>query len=193
VSINFSITKNQMIWLLPWVIFVGLTIVLWTRLGVDPKIVPQAMTNQPLPQFGLPSLSLSSTQVQLKTAADLPRKPFILHVWGSWCPTCIIEQRYLLTLADQGVILVGVNYKDQTTDAQAHLVQHGNPYVLNVQDLQGDFGVDLGVTGAPESFVIDQNHRIRLHIVGEVDDAVWRQQVQPCLNRLSKHGAGPCV
>ncbi len=184
-----SIKKNQILWLLPLAIFLGLTIVLWTRLGIDPKTVPQAMTNQRLPEFSLPSL----THSQLKTTADLPRKPFILHVWGSWCPTCVTEQRYLQKLAGQGVILVGVNYKDQAADAEAHLAQHGNPYVFNLHDLQGDLGVDLGVTGAPESFVIDQDHRIRLHILGEVDDTVWRQRLQPCLNRLNQHGAGQCV
>ncbi len=185
--------KNQLLWLLPLVIFVGLTIVLWKRLGVDPKIIPQEMTNQRLPEFSLPSLSLGLTQGALKTTADLPSKPFILHVWGSWCPTCVTEQRYLQKLANQGVILVGVNYKDQTADAEAHLAQYGNPYVFNIQDLQGDLGVDLGVTGAPESFVIDQAHGIRVHVVGEVDDTVWQQQIQPCLNWLNQHGAGQCV
>ncbi len=184
-----SLKRNQIIWLLPFVIFIGLAIVLWTRLGVDPKIVPQATTDQLLPEFSLPSL----TDGQLQTAASLPKKPFILNVWGSWCPTCAIEQPYLLKLAHQGVVLVGVNYKDQPADALAYLAQRGNPYLLNLQDLKGDLGVDLGVTGAPESFVIDQDHRIRLHILGEVDDAVWHNQLQPCLERLHAHGAGQCV
>lgn len=184
-----SIKKNQILWLLPFAIFAVLAIVLWTRLGVDPKIVPQATTDQPLPTFSLPSLA----DGQLQTTAALPKKPFILNVWGSWCPTCAIEQPYLLKLASQGVTLVGVNYKDQPADALAYLAQRGNPYVLNVQDLQGDLGVDLGVTGAPESFVIDQDHRIRLHILGEVDETVWLKQLKPCLDRLNTHGEGQCV
>ena len=181
--------KSILIGLMPFIIFIGLSIVLWTRLGVDPKIVPQATTDQLLPGFHLPRL----VDGQLQTAANLPKEPFILNVWGSWCPTCAAEQPYLLKLAKQGVVLVGVNYKDQPSDASAYLVQHGNPYLLNVQDLQGDFGVDLGVTGAPESFVVDQEHRIRLHILGEVNDSVWREQLKPCLDRLNAHGAGQCT
>lgn len=183
-----KIQKRKFIWLFPFIIFVGLSIVLWTRLGVDPKIVPQATTDRVLPTFHLPNL----VDGQIQTAENLPKKPFILNVWGSWCPTCAAEQPYLLQLAKQGVVLVGVNYKDQSRDALAYLAQHGNPYLLNLQDLQGDFGIDLGVTGAPESFVIDQEHRIRLHILGAVDDTVWREQLQPCLDRLATQGAGQC-
>ncbi|MDE2422187.1 MAG: DsbE family thiol:disulfide interchange protein [Gammaproteobacteria bacterium] len=181
--------KRTLIWLFPFIIFIGLAIVLWTRLGVDPKIVPQATTNQELPAFNLPNL----VDGQIQTSANLPKKPFILNVWGSWCPTCAAEQPYLVELAKQGVVLVGVNYKDQPSDALAYLAQRGNPYVLNLQDLQGDFGVDLGVTGAPESFVVDQEHHIRLHVLGEVNDTVWREQLKPCLDHLNAHGAGQCA
>jgi cytochrome c biogenesis protein CcmG/thiol:disulfide interchange protein DsbE len=162
---------------------------LWTRLGVDPTIVPQATTDQLLPNFSLPNLA----DGQLQTTANLPKMPFILNVWGSWCPTCAVEQPYLLKLAKQGVVLVGVNYKDQPVDALSYLALRGNPYLLNLQDLQGDLGVDLGVTGAPESFVVDQDRRIRLHIIGEVNDTVWRKQLQPCLERLNTRGAGSCI
>lgn len=180
--------RKQILWLLPLVIFIGLAVVLWTRLGVDPKILPQATTDQSLPSFNLPNLANG----QLQTNASLPTKPFILNVWGSWCPTCAMEQPYLLKLKQQGVVLVGVNYKDQPADALAFLVQRGNPFVLNLQDLSGDFGIDLGVTGAPESFVIDQSHHIRKHILGEVNDNVWRTQLKSCLDQLNAKGAGQC-
>lgn len=130
---------------------------------------------------------------QLQTNADLPTKPFILNVWGSWCPTCAVEQPFLLKMQQQGVVLVGVNYKDQPADALAYLAKNGNPFVLNLQDLKGDFGIDLGVTGSPESFVIDQDQRIRMHILGEINDEVWLTQLKPCLERLTLKGAGQCV
>lgn len=183
-----SLLKKLLIWLLPLLIFMSLVVMLWTRLGVDPKVVPQATTNQVLPAFNLPNL----TTGQIQTNAELPKKVFVLNVWGSWCPTCAREQPYLLKMQQQGVVIVGVNYKDQAADAEAYLVQRGNPFVINLQDLQGDFGIDLGVTGAPESFVIDQNHRIRLHILGEINDEVWQTQLKPCLDRLSAKGAGQC-
>ncbi|HEY4714349.1 MAG TPA: DsbE family thiol:disulfide interchange protein [Aquirhabdus sp.] len=184
-----QIKSKQLLWLLPLTLFLGLAVVLWTRLGVDPKIVPQATTDQMLPSFHLPNL----TNGQLLTNANLPSKPFILNVWGSWCPTCVVEHPYLLKMQQQGVVLVGLNYKDQPLDALAYLAQRGNPFVLNLQDFSGDFGIDLGVTGAPESFVIDQDHRIRMHILGEINDEVWRTQLKPCLDQLTLKGAGQCV
>ncbi|MBC7752036.1 MAG: DsbE family thiol:disulfide interchange protein [Candidatus Saccharibacteria bacterium] len=180
---------KQLMGLLPLFIFIGLAVVLWTRLGVDPQIVPQATTNQKLPAFNLPNLA----EGQLQTNSNLPTKPFVLNIWGSWCPTCAIEQPFLLKMQQQGVVLVGVNYKDQPTEALAYLAQRGNPFVLNLQDLSGDLGIDLGVTGAPESFVIDQDHRIRMHVLGEINDEVWRTQIKPCLDRLRLKGAGQCV
>jgi cytochrome c biogenesis protein CcmG/thiol:disulfide interchange protein DsbE len=180
---------KQLFWLLPLVFFIGLAVVLWTRLGVDPKIVPQATTDQILPAFNLPDL----TSGQLQSNANLPTQPFILNVWGSWCPTCALEQPFLLKMQQRGVVLVGVNYKDSSADALAYLAQRGNPFVLNLQDSAGNFGIDLGVTGAPESFVIDQQHRIRMHILGEVNEDIWRIQLKPCLDRLTLQGAGQCV
>ena len=183
--------KNNklLIWLLPLVMFMGLVIVLWTRLGVDPTIVPQATTDHQLPMFHLPNLANG----QIQTNAHLPTQPFILNVWGSWCPTCAREHPFLQKMQQKGVLLVGVNYKDQPADALAYLTERGNPFVLNLQDLKGDFGIDLGVTGAPESFVIDQNQRIRLHILGEVNEEVWQTQLKPCLERLNRKGAGQCA
>jgi len=180
---------KQLIWIFPLVIFLGLVAVLWTRLGVDPRIVPQATTDQVLPIFHLPNLGNG----QLQTNTNLPNTPFILNVWGSWCPTCAREQAFLLKMQQQGIVIVGVNYKDQPEDAMAYLAQRGNPFALNLKDSKGDFGIDLGVTGAPESFVIDQNKRIRLHILGEINDAVWQTQLKPCLDRLEHMGAGQCV
>lgn len=181
--------QKKLLWLMPLVIFMGLVVVLWTRLGVDPTIVPQATTDQKLPFFNLPNLANG----QLQTNANLPTKPFILNVWGSWCPTCAVEQPFLLKMQQQGVVLVGINYKDQPADALAYLAKNGNPFILNLQDLKGDFAIDLGVTGAPESFVIDQDHRIRMHILGEINDEVWQTQLKPCLDGLTLKGAGQCV
>ena len=180
--------SKQFIWLLPLMIFMGLAVMLWTRLGVDPTVVPQATTDHKLPVFHLSRLADGKPL----TNANLPTKPFILNVWGSWCPTCAIEQPFLLKMQQQGVVLVGVNYKDQPADALAYLSQRGNPFVLNLQDLKGDFGIDLGVTGAPESFVIDQDQRIRLHILGEINDEIWLTKLKPCLDRLKLKGAGQC-
>ncbi len=86
-----------------------------------------------------------------------------------------------------------MNYKDQPADALNYLAQRGNPYVFNLQDTQGDFGIDLGLTGAPESFVIDGERRIRLHIVGELNAQIWQRQVQPCFAQIKAGGSKPCA
>lgn len=174
--------KNKILWIIPLLIFIGLAALLWTRLGVDPKIVPQATTGKSFPAFSLPSLTDGSIQ----SAASLPNQPFVLNVWGSWCPTCVVEHPYLMKMARQGVVIVGVNYKDQPAEALAYLEKHGNPFALNIQDMKGDLGLDLGLTGAPETFVVDGQHQIRMHIIGELDDGVWQTQLKPCLESLGK-------
>ncbi len=179
---------KRLLWLLPLAVFMGMALMLWSRLGVDPTIVPQATTGRALMPFQLPRLS----DGRVLTNADLPRQPFVLNVWGSWCPTCAVEHPYLMQLAQQGVIVVGVNYKDQAADAVGYLAARGNPFLMNLQDLQGDFGVDLGVTGAPESFVVDAQHRIRLHLVGELNAQVWQTQLRPCLDSLKRGGTARC-
>lgn len=95
----------------------------------------------------------------------------------------------LLDLAAQGVTLIGINYKDEPADALAYLNTHQNPFAMNIQDIEGSLGIDLGLTGAPESFVIDQNGQIRQHIVGVIDQTNWPQQIKPCLDALKAAGA----
>jgi cytochrome c biogenesis protein CcmG/thiol:disulfide interchange protein DsbE len=179
---------KMLLWLIPLLLFIGMATMLWTRLGVDPTIVPQATTGRALPALQLPSL----TDGRVQTSSNLPPQPFILNVWGSWCPTCAVEHPYLMQLAQHGVVLVGINYKDQPADALSYLAQRGNPFVLNLQDVQGDYGVDLGLTGAPESFVVDQTRHIRLHIIGEINDQVWQTQLKPCLDSLKTGGVARC-
>lgn len=95
----------------------------------------------------------------------------------------------LRQLAQSGVLLVGVNYKDQPMDALAYLAKHGNPFVLNIQDQAGGLGLDLGLTGSPESFVIDAEGRIRQHLVGVINAQNWAEQLQPCLTALQQASA----
>lgn len=171
---------RRLIWLVPLILVLGLGGLFYRQLGHDPAIVPQATTGKPLPAFTLPSLSDNA----VRTQADLPKEPYLLNVWGSWCPTCALEHPQLVKLAQNGVTLVGVNYKDDPEEALSYLATKGNPFVLNLQDSEGNFGLDLGLTGAPETFVIDRQQHIRLHLVGEVNQDVWQTRLQPCLTDL---------
>lgn len=185
---------NKLLWLLPLFIFLAFVILLMFRLGKNTQIVPEKILNRPMPAFVLPDLIHPETNL---TPADLPKKPYVLNVWGSWCPTCQLEHPLLMQLAKQGqpqgqsqlkqkqpVTLVGINYKDELGDALNYLQQYGNPYVFNIQDYQGELALELGLTGAPESFVIDANGHIRQHIVGAITNQSWQTRVLPCLQAL---------
>jgi cytochrome c biogenesis protein CcmG/thiol:disulfide interchange protein DsbE len=177
--------RRLWLWLIPLLMFAGLAVLLGSRLGEDPEVQVSQMVGKPLPVFSLPNLSDGT----LLTAQNLPNTPYLLNVWGSWCPSCVVEHPMLLEIAAAGVPIVGVNYKDEQADALSYLAKHQNPFVLNVQDQAGSLGLDLGLTGAPESFVVDATGVIRLHVVGIVDADNWQAQIQPCLQTLTQSGS----
>lgn len=179
-------TKNkQKIWfLIPLVLFVAFVIMLYFRLGKDTKVITNTSLNRPVPTFSLPLLN---NPKQMATPADLPKKPYLLNVWASWCVTCKIEHPFLLQMAKQGIPIVGVNYKDELPDALAYLNSHEDPFTLNLQDKGGNLGIDLGLTGVPESFVVDNKGNIRQHILGEINQERFDKQVLPCLNELNSN------
>lgn len=175
--------KQLKLWfLVPLLVFVGFIIMLFMRLGQPTEILPSKALQRPVPSFELPLLSDTSRVVNNDV---LPTQPFLLNVWGSWCPTCIVEHPFLLELQERGVTIVGVNYKDEIADALGYLNRHRDPFVLSLQDLDGSFALDLGLTGAPETFVVDQEGYIRQHIVGEINADNWQQRIAPCLMVLN--------
>ena len=115
-------------------------------------------------------------------------KPLLLNVWATWCPTCRAEHQYLRQLALEGVRVVGVNYKDNRQQANAWLRELGNPYIINLDDGDGMFGLDLGVYGAPETFLIDGNGVIRYRHAGELNAEVWEREMKPLWERYSREG-----
>lgn len=176
--------KKNLLFILPLVVFVALLVVLSLRLGKPTDIVVSSAMNKPLPAFSLPVLGDPQT---IKTNQDLPKHPFIVNIWGSWCPTCRVEHPFLLSLHKQGVPMVGFNYKDEPKDALAYLQEHQDPFLYSLQDYKGDFALDVGLMGAPESFVVDEHGMVRLHIVGELHEQNWASQVKPCLEALGQH------
>lgn len=182
--------RRLWLWLIPLVLFVGLAVLLGSRLGKDPAVQVSQMVGKPLPAFQLPNL-VDGTPL---TVQNLPKQPYLLNVWGSWCPSCVVEHPMLLEIAAQGVPIVGVNYKDEQADALSYLAKHQDPFMLNLQDQTGSLGLDLGLTGAPETFVVDANGIIRLHLVGVVDSENWQTRLQPCLQDLTESGSAErCV
>ncbi len=168
--------------LIPLVIFIGLVAMLYMRLGKPTDIVTNTALERPVPAFELPLLSDTS---RIITNDNLPDEPFLMNIWGSWCPTCIIEHPFLMKLEERGVNLVGVNYKDDIGDALGYLNKGGDPFSMSIQDLSGQFALDLGLTGAPETFVVDGEGVIRQHIIGEVNESNWQSRIAPCLMVLN--------
>lgn len=177
-----SNSKRTWLFVIPLLIFMAAMVMFYFRLGKDTQVQVSTTLNKPLPIVHLPLLSdLSRTM----TNDDLPKKPFILNVWGSWCPACRLEHPFLMQLHAQGVPMVGVNYKDELPDALAYLNEHQDPFVYSLQDLDGSYGIELGLTGAPESFVVSADGKVYQHLVGVIDEQNWQNQLQPCLTALA--------
>lgn len=164
--------------ILPVVLFGVLAVFLWRGLALDPQNLPSAKLGQSLPNFNLSVLGASQSK-QNFSPETMRGKPVILHIWASWCATCAEEQVFLLSLAQSGVPLYGLNYKDGEDDAQHWLKTWGNPYQMSGRDVDGHVAIDLGVYGTPETFLIDADGVIRYRHVGALNQAVWDRVVGP--------------
>ncbi|MBE9578893.1 MULTISPECIES: DsbE family thiol:disulfide interchange protein [Moraxella] len=174
--------KRMMIFLIPFIIFALLMVMFFNRLGKPTDIVVTTSMNKPLPAFSLPLLSDPN---RVMTNDNLPKTPFLMNVWGSWCPTCKVEHPFLMELHAQGVPMVGMNYKDELADALGYLNQYKDPFLYSVQDLDGRYGLSLGLTGAPETFVVDGNGVVYKHITGEIHEGNWTASIKPCMDALA--------
>lgn len=167
--------------LLPLAIFLFLAVILYRGLFLDPAELPSALIGKPFPEFSL--ASLDDTERTL-TRADLLGKPALVNVWATWCPSCRAEHPVLNKLAQSGVNIHGINYKDERAAAQKWLRELHNPYQLNIEDAKGSLGLDLGVYGAPETFFVDARGIIRHKYVGAIDEKIWREQLAPVYQQL---------
>ncbi len=174
--------------MIPLVLFSLLIVFFWRGLSLDPHHLPSVKLGQVLPAFSLPVIPLSSQQTtpQVLTPAMMLGKPSLLNVWASWCEACTEEQVVLMDLARQGVVIYGFNYKDNISDATNWLKEWGNPYQLVGSDLNGQVAIDLGVYGAPETFLIDGAGVIQYRHTGIMTKDVWLNEFLPRLAGLEK-------
>jgi cytochrome c biogenesis protein CcmG/thiol:disulfide interchange protein DsbE len=171
---------RRLLLLLPLLVFLALAVLLYRGLYLDPAELPSALIGKPMPAFNLPSVD--DPQIML-TQADL-KGPALVNVWATWCISCKVEHPVLTALSQRGVTIYGINYKDQRVAAQKWLKEFQNPYLLDVDDAEGTLGLDLGVYGAPETFLIDGQGVIRHKFVGVIDERVWQEQLAPLYNEL---------
>ncbi|MEJ8855329.1 DsbE family thiol:disulfide interchange protein [Variovorax robiniae] len=167
---------------LPFFIFLVLAIVLAMGLSRDPKVLPSALIDKPAPAIDLPLLD--DPQKVLKVDS-LRGQVWLLNVWASWCAPCRDELPVLTALAGKdGVVLYGLNYKDRSDVARSWLQRFGNPYVGSAVDSDGRVGIDYGVYGVPETFVIDRAGRIRFKHAGPITPEIWRTTMLPVVRSL---------
>jgi cytochrome c biogenesis protein CcmG/thiol:disulfide interchange protein DsbE len=168
--------------LLPFLAFIALAIVLAFGLARDPKVLPSALIAQAAPAISLPLLHDPGRKLEVD---KLRGQVWLLNVWASWCAPCGEELPVLLEFARKdGVALSGLDYKDQDEAARAWLQRHGDPYLASASDRDGRVGMDYGVYGVPETFVIDRSGQVRFRHAGPVTPEVWRTRLLPVVRSL---------
>jgi len=176
--------KSKLRYLIPLAIFVVLAGFLFKGLFLNPREVPSPLVNKPAPQFTLAQLADPQKAFGPK---DMQGQVWLFNVWASWCVACRQEHPLLVELAKRKAVpIVGLNYKDKPDEAQAWLAKLGNPYDLSVKDMDGRVGIDYGVYGVPETFLIDKNGVIRYKQIGPITEEVWTKKMLPMIEELRR-------
>lgn len=171
-------------YLLPLAGFIILVGFLAAGLKLDPKEIPSPLINKPAPVFSVPTLFDAEQSIGTE---QLRGQVWLLNVWASWCAACRQEHPLLNELAGQDVLaIVGLNYKDKRNDAINWLGELGNPYTIIAYDLKGDVGIDFGVYGVPESFLIDKKGQIRYKQIGPFTEESIQQALLPLIKTLQE-------
>ena len=168
---------------IPLALFLGLAAFFFVGLYRDPRVVPSPFIGKPAPQFRLEQLH---DPQRVFTPADMKGKVWMLNVWASWCASCRIEHPLLVDMARNKVVaIVGLNYKDKRDDAKAWLGKFCDPYVLSAWDIDGRVGIDYGVYGAPETFLIDKEGVIRYKQIGPITPEALEKSILPLIRKLN--------
>ncbi|MER2493476.1 DsbE family thiol:disulfide interchange protein [Catenovulum sediminis] len=184
--------------LVPIITFLFISIFLYKGLYSDPTDIENANLQRPFPEFKLNDLMNPDKSYN---KADLLGEVTLINVWGTWCVTCRVELPFMTRLSEQGIRIIGVYYDNaaeavfsgvdliQTQqDVKQMLSQLGNPFRFNIYDVNRDLSLDLGVTGAPESFLLDANGVIVAHRRGAIDERVWEKEFAPLIRQLKQGG-----
>ena len=175
---------KKLIYILPLVLFLVLVGFLKIGLNRDPRLLPSQFIDKPTPEISVPYL-LDESQVM--TQADLTGEVALVNFWASWCPTCLGEHDVLMEINRQSdVVIFGIDYKDERADGQKWVNERGNPYHAIAFDPEGKVGIDWGLTGTPETFVLDKEGIIRYKHVGAITWQDWKQTLEPIVNELKQ-------
>jgi cytochrome c biogenesis protein CcmG/thiol:disulfide interchange protein DsbE len=171
--------KSNWKFLVPLVLFAGVVVLFYASLGRDKVTLPSPYIGKPAPQFSLPSLSDPSIKV---SNSDLAGKPYVLNVWGTWCPGCLQEHSVLLQIAKRNEVpLIGLNWNDDLSRAALYLKKKGDPYSFSGFDQENRIAIDWGVYGAPETFLVDADGKVLFKHISPLSMAVWEKEFLPRL------------
>ena len=161
-------TPSRILWqyCLPLLPFVLLVAVLALGLGRDPSLVPSPFIGKQLPEVAAPKLGEGPQEIVV--SSEMKGKVWMLNVWASWCPPCLQEHPQIKWLSSKSIPVVGLNYKDSDLEAGTWLREHGDPYMFSLVDSSGSIGIDLGVYGVPESYVVDVSGKVVHKHVGPI-------------------------
>jgi len=172
--------------LLPVGVFVVLAVFLAIGLTRDPSVIPTEMIDREIPDFELPELRSDTTMLNRD---DLIGETVLVNVFGSWCVACSQEHPTLMQLSrDNTVRIVGINWRDEREEALDWLEEHGDPYADIIFDAESDLVIEMGVTGAPETFIVDPNGRIRYKQIGAITPDVWKKKIRPVIEAIAREG-----
>ncbi len=172
----------MMRFILPLVIFLVLAAFLFVGLNLDPREVPSPLVGKPAPAFTLPQLHDPKKQF---SPAEMKGKVWLLNVWASWCVSCREEHPVLMALSRQNIVpIYGLDYKDKKEEGEQWLSRGGDPYTLSVMDADGRIGIDYGVYGVPETYVIDKQGVIRYKQIGPVTPQNLSEKILPLVAEL---------
>ena len=175
---------NRILLFVPLAIFAVTLVYFGMGLRQDPSAIPSQMIDRPLPAFDLAGIADGDPGL---SDTDLLGQVSLLNVFGSWCPPCAIEHPMLMQISRSGrVPIYGVDWRDEPGAGAAWLARHGNPYSRVGDDAQGRLAIDLGITGAPETFLVDADGRVRHRHVGIITEDVWRNTLLPMIEELER-------
>jgi cytochrome c biogenesis protein CcmG/thiol:disulfide interchange protein DsbE len=170
-------------YLIPLVAFVLLGLLLAYGLRLDPRRIPSPLIGKPVPEFDLPTVADPTHKV---SRDSLLGRVYLLNVWASWCVACREEHPFLVELnSRKAVPIIGLNYKDKRPDALQWLSGMGDPYETSISDADGRVGINLGVYGVPETFVVDKQGIIRYKQIGPLTPDAWERKIAPLIKELS--------
>lgn len=169
--------------ILPIGVFVILVAFMAIGLTRDPSVIPTEMIDREMPQFELPDLYAPEDAIRTE---DLTGETTLVNVFGSWCVACLQEHPTLMQLSRDGTVrIVGVNWRDTREEALVWLEKHGDPYASIVFDAESDLVIEMGVTGAPETFIVDPSGRIRYKQIGPITQDVWQDTIRPVIDAIA--------